>query len=70
MIGRKDIDSINRTRHVLRRLAMTEGGTFPQGKLDEACEAAERSLGNVLVVATVYLGVEISNSDLYLEGES
>ena len=75
MIGRTEIATINRTRLALRRLAEKaerEGASvaFADGKIDEACEAAERALANVLIVASAYFGSDITDADLYLEGET
>ena len=71
ILAKADITAINRIRLGLRKLAkMNEtdypGFEFEGGKFDEACEAADHALFNVLVVAKVYLGVEISDDELHL----
>ena len=72
VLSKTDIAAINRIRHGLRKLANLDvttyaGQQFEGGKFDEACEAAEHALFNVLVVAATYLGVEISEDELHLE---
>lgn len=72
ILSKADITAINRIRLGLKKLATLDqtdypGLEFEGGKFDEACEAAEQALFRVLVIASVYLGVEISESELHLE---
>lgn len=71
MITPKDIDTINNTRRLLRDIAARGPSDYPNqefegGKFDEACEAADTALGNVLVIAKAFLGVVVSDEAMYL----
>lgn len=70
ILSRTDIAAINRIRLGLKKLANMEGQDFAAGKFDEACEAAEYALFNVLLIASSYLGVEISEVELHLKEEA
>jgi hypothetical protein len=75
LLSKADIATINRTRSVLSRIAAlgpesySQSGEFGGGKLDEACEAAERALQNVLIVARVFVGVSVSDKDISVQEE-
>lgn len=60
-----DVQQISRTRATLRRLEEEyPNATYDGGRFDEALGEAERSLGRVLVVAKVYLGLDVADEDL------
>lgn len=71
MLTRSDIIILNRTRLLLRKLSSYGPEDFPSrefsgGKFDEACEAADHAIFNVLVLANTYLGVELTQGELHL----
>lgn len=67
MLDPAHVETINRARALLKHLEeeTMNNVSFQHGKFGEACEAAERALFNVLILARHWMNAEISDAEIH-----